>query len=294
MENMKRITRNEAARLLGVSTQAVTNLAKRGALTMAKVGQFQYYNYDEVIALVPKCGNIRDVEASIAAVEKDLQAYLGRAISESRIQQVRKEFIESIAGGNSTLTNFAELAVGLYKALLACSDESENVTERENEVVMDALRFVPMHVTAQQLGLTVERVRQIRNRAIRRIIHFSQKTRKDYEAMRRTRDEASEQAKRLVEENAMLMAENKRLRESGGDEKTAAISMKTDVRDLGFSVRLANHLKAADINTVADILACRRHSIARIRNLGRKSLIELDTWMGANGFMYANEKQTRR
>lgn len=293
MENTKRITRNEAARLLGVSTQTVTSLAKRGALTMAKVGQFQYYNYDEVIALVPKCGNIRDVEASIAAVEKDLQADLGRAISESRIQQVRREFIESIAGGNSTLTNFAELAGGLYKALLACSDESENVTERENEIVMDALRFVPMHVTAQQLGLTVERVRQIRNRAIRRIIHFSQKTRKDYEAMRRTRDEASEQAKRLVEENATLMAENKRLRESGGDEKTA-ISMKTDVRDLGFSVRLANHLKAADINTVADIIACKRHSIARIRNLGRKSLIELDTWMDANGFMYANEKQTRR
>ena len=293
MENTKRITRNEAARLLGVSTQTVTNLAKRGALTMAKVGQFQYYNYDEVIALVPKCGNIRDVEASIAAVEKDLQADLGRAISESRIQQVRREFIEGIAGGNSTLTNFAELAGGLYKALLACSDESENITERENEIVMDALRFVPMHVTAQQLGLTVERVRQIRNRAIRRIIHFSQKTRKDYEAMRRTRDEASEQAKRLVEENATLMAENKRLRESGGDEKTA-ISMKTDVRDLGFSVRLANHLKAADINTVADILASRRHSIARIRNLGRKSLIELDTWMDANGFMYANEKQTRR
>lgn len=279
--------------MLGVSTQTVTNLAKRGALTMAKVGQFQYYNYDEVIALVPKCGNIRDVEASIAAVEKDLQADLGRAISESRIQQVRREFIEGIAGGNSTLTNFAELAGGLYKALLACSDESENVTERENEIVMDALRFVPMHVTAQQLGLTVERVRQIRNRAIRRIIHFSQKTRKDYESMRRTRDEASEQAKRLVEENATLMAENKRLRESGGDEKTA-ISMKTDVRDLGFSVRLANHLKAADINTVADILASRRHSIARIRNLGRKSLIELDTWMDANGFMYANEKQTRR
>lgn len=293
MENTKRITRNEAARLLGVSTQTVTNLAKRGALTMAKVGQFQYYNYDEVLALVPKCGNIRDVEASIAAVEKDLQADLGRAISESRIQQVRREFIEGIAGGNSTLTNFAELAGGLYKALLACSDESENITERENEVVMDALRFVPMHVTAQQLGLTVERVRQIRNRAIRRIIHFSQKTRKDYEAMRRTRDEASEQAKRLVEENATLMAENKRLRESGGDEKTA-ISMKTDVRDLGFSVRLANHLKAADINTVADILASRRHSIARIRNLGRKSLIELDTWMDANGFMYANGKQTRR
>lgn len=286
MENTKRITRNEAARLLGVTTQTVTNLARRGALTMSKVGQFQYYNYDEITALIPKCGSIRDVEASIAAIEKELQADLGRAISESRIQQVRREFVEGIAGGNRTLTNFAELARGLYKALLACSDETENITDRENEVVMDALLFVPMHNTAQKLGLTVERVRQIRNRAIRRIIHFSRNMRKSYEAMRRMRYEAAEQAKQLVEENARLRAENQRLKGVAGDKKAVEISMETDVRKLDFSVRLANHLKAADINTVADILSRRRRDIARIRNLGRKSLIELDTWMANNGFRY--------
>lgn len=285
-----RITRKDAALLLGVTPQTVTNLARRGALTMIQCGQFQYFNQDEVLSLVPKCGTIRNVEEAIAAVEKDLQSGLGRAVNEHRANLARKKFVESIAGGGRTLHNFTDAAMGLLKALMACSEAKERLSDREMDIVRDSLSFVPITETATYYRLTPERIRQIRNRAIRRVIHFSRDAPLEYEKMRKERDEARIKVKQLSEKNHAIHLENKRLKQVAGiplDPDSFNLDfLKRDIRDLYFSVRLTNHLKAASIDTVGDLLSHSRESIARIRNLGRKSLIELDRWIDRNGLHY--------
>ena len=50
----------------------------------------------------------------------------------------------------------------------------------------------------------------------------------------------------------------------------------TKLSDMGLSVRAFNCLKAADIDTFADLVSYSRAELMKFRNFGRKSLNEID------------------
>ena len=50
----------------------------------------------------------------------------------------------------------------------------------------------------------------------------------------------------------------------------------TKLSDMGLSVRAYNCLKAADIDTFADLVSYSRNELMKFRNFGRKSLNEID------------------
>lgn len=58
------------------------------------------------------------------------------------------------------------------------------------------------------------------------------------------------------------------------------------VRDYGLSVRAYNCLRYADIETFADLVQYRREEIFRLRNLGRKSLREIDNMLERAGLSF--------
>ncbi|MFO7873515.1 MAG: DNA-directed RNA polymerase subunit alpha [Bacteroidales bacterium] len=52
--------------------------------------------------------------------------------------------------------------------------------------------------------------------------------------------------------------------------------LKTKLVDLDLSVRALNCLKAADVETLADLVALNKHDLLKFRNFGKKSLTELE------------------
>ncbi|MCQ2351026.1 MAG: DNA-directed RNA polymerase subunit alpha [Paludibacteraceae bacterium] len=52
--------------------------------------------------------------------------------------------------------------------------------------------------------------------------------------------------------------------------------LKTKLVDLDLSVRALNCLKAADVETLAELVAYNRNDLLKFRNFGKKSLVELD------------------
>ena len=50
----------------------------------------------------------------------------------------------------------------------------------------------------------------------------------------------------------------------------------TKLSDMGLSVRAYNCLKAADIDTFADLVSYSRNELMKFRNFGKKSLNEID------------------
>ena len=52
--------------------------------------------------------------------------------------------------------------------------------------------------------------------------------------------------------------------------------LKTKLSDQDLSVRALNCLKAADVDTVGDIVKLNRNDLLKFRNFGKKSLTELD------------------
>jgi DNA-directed RNA polymerase subunit alpha len=52
--------------------------------------------------------------------------------------------------------------------------------------------------------------------------------------------------------------------------------LKTKLTDLELSVRALNCLKAADVNTLGELVSYHRHDLLKFRNFGKKSLTELE------------------
>ena len=52
--------------------------------------------------------------------------------------------------------------------------------------------------------------------------------------------------------------------------------LKTKLVDLDLSVRALNCLKAADVETLAELVSYNRNDLLKFRNFGKKSLVELD------------------
>ena len=66
---------------------------------------------------------------------------------------------------------------------------------------------------------------------------------------------------------------------SGGADSVAlaaAMAKVNKLNDMGLSVRAYNCLKAADIDTFADLVSYSRAELMKFRNFGRKSLNEID------------------
>ena len=53
----------------------------------------------------------------------------------------------------------------------------------------------------------------------------------------------------------------------------------TDLATTELSVRALNCLKAAGITTIADLLSKDRNELLKIKNFGRKSLVELEDFL---------------
>lgn len=62
--------------------------------------------------------------------------------------------------------------------------------------------------------------------------------------------------------------------------------LKTKLVDLDLSVRALNCLKAADVETLADLVSLNKHDLLKFRNFGKKSLTELEELIKAKNLNF--------
>jgi len=72
------------------------------------------------------------------------------------------------------------------------------------------------------------------------------------------------------------------------DENTLHVRqlLKTKLVDMDLSVRALNCLKAADVETLGELVAYNRNDLLKFRNFGKKSLAELDELVDAKGLEF--------
>ena len=62
--------------------------------------------------------------------------------------------------------------------------------------------------------------------------------------------------------------------------------LKTKLVDKDLSVRALNCLKAADVETIGDLVKLNRSELLKFRNFGKKSLTELDALLASLGLRF--------
>ena len=62
--------------------------------------------------------------------------------------------------------------------------------------------------------------------------------------------------------------------------------LKTKLVDMDLSVRALNCLKAADIESLGDLVSYNKNDLLKFRNFGKKSLTELEDLIEAKGLTF--------
>ena len=123
---------------------------------------------------------------------------------------------------------------------------------------------------AEIYGLTPERINQIFNRALRRTRRYVSSF-KHLEELTHDISEASVQLEALK----LFIANKQRGFNVSDDEIKQASVLTKSVFDLDLSVRALGCLKAAQVDTIGDLVKFEKETLMKFRNFGKKTLQEL-------------------
>lgn len=173
--------------------------------------------------------------------------------------------------------------------------EAGRLTEREHSVI--CLRFMQnmtYYEVGEVYGVTRERIRQVEQKALRKMLRPACKEILRMGFYRWTLAEIEKQAaNRAVE----IVTEFKRAWaeqhadepvEPQGPEDPTADMLNQQIDWLDLSVRSYNCLKRANVNTVRDLTERTRDSMMFVRNMGRKSLEEIERKLNDLGLAFAD------
>ena len=266
------ISRKEAAAILGVSTQTVSNYISRGLLQQAKTSSKHacYVYLKEVRYLKGKSQDIEQMEACIDIYKKELEN------KRIELKQAIDLFDLEVSFRNRSI---------LYKnyvqdAILACFLQMGS-----SEQTINIMRMFISGSSLQEIGeeyrISVKRVRQIISASIRALRYRTCEYGKILEYKRRI---------------FLLEAENQKLREQIQKYENEleiknnpdvsvwkGIDLATKLEDFDLSLRSLNGLKAAGVNTLWELATQKSSDMLNFRNLGKKCLLELDELLKSVG-----------
>jgi DNA-directed RNA polymerase subunit alpha len=108
-------------------------------------------------------------------------------------------------------------------------------------------------------------------------------------------EEAIKEASRILIQHLMLITDENITFDTAGTQEDNIVEehilhmrklLKTSLEDLDLSVRAYNCLKAAKINTLAELVRYDTHELLKFRNFGKKSLVEIEELLQEKGLTF--------
>jgi DNA-directed RNA polymerase subunit alpha len=245
-------------------------------------------------------GVIEDVTTMILQIK---QIRLKGKIDDQTNEKVRFTITgkdEFVAGDiNNFLNSFQVLNTGLHICYLEPNvkldmeltiDKGRGyVTVEENKLIYDGINVIAIdsiHTPVRDVMYRVENCRvEQRTDYDRLIIEITTDgTLQPKEAITRAASILIQHFSVFSEEKMTESIEDPTL-SSEFDESSLHIRqvLKTRLADMGLSVRALNCLKAADVETIGELVAFHKNDLLKFRNFGRKSLIELEELVKLKG-----------
>lgn len=302
-EGHELVSTKEAAWMLGLSDVTVLNLIEAGALRTVRTGRGpggrHFISRRAVEEMVPETAPLRVVTEALAKVRDEMESELRCGILDvEEARQARDAFIGKYYGVEdvAALVGISEY---FFERILGVGDNAEKLSEREKSVLRQRLAGRSMAYIRESEGLTMAGVRAALERAKGVLMTLrtsfedndmlkaeNEALRKECEALRAALVHEQGVNVRCLDEEAVAVA----AREANvqGDVLLSRMyekgyTLDTSVKMLPLSVRLTNGLCSGGVETLRDILSQSRDKIQKLRNLGRKSMDELDAFLGLLG-----------
>ena len=270
------ITRNEAAQLLDVTPQTISNWVEKGMLIGHYVDRQLVIDRSTIEKYFDTLSEVGFMEKRISAAKRDLQ-FVENELT-TNLKDTRSA-VHLLGDGVP-----AHFLIEIFESIIEASG-NDVLKEREKVILTKLIEGNSPEYIGDEYGLTRSRIMQIASHAVRKL------------ACVKTFSELRKENKQLIFDNAnfqtVIQAFQNRIKElecvnnitsapvseydyllgDKGGHFTAL--MNTKVIDLKITVRSLNCRKAADIETLGDLVRCNKNDLLKHRNFGKKSLTEL-------------------
>lgn len=270
--NKKWISRTEAAEILGVCPQTISNYAEKGLIHMRPIkrtARTGYYAFsrEEVEALRTAPIQLHTIEEMERAIAEEYQ------YTAQRYNEAKREF-KTIFGGHHNWDEYKRI----IKAVVAIAEDGV-LTELTKDIIDKLLDGMPIKEIAEHYSISTLRVHQIIFRGIRKIAKFPERYAERTEQMEAELDGLRKENSNL---KARLLSANhiEEMSNDNGDEYyhfRYCWPFSIRLEELGLSIRAWNCCRVFKIDTLGDLCSYKRIQIMKFRNLGRKTLSELET-----------------
>lgn len=289
------ISRQEAAEILRVDPQTVSNWCEKGVLRAKQIGKWMMVDGDTITALFD---SLEDLAASKKAIGQ-LQEENYRRMRELR--RIRDDWELDVATVNglekpSRIRRMIETMID--------SVSIEIMSDRERNVLKYYFDGSEFEAIGEEFGITRERTRQIIEKAMRKlgslepygdVVAERDRLTGELDVLKESCKRQDAEISDLRKKLAMDVDERTKAADAGGfsglseSDKRMIDLLNTKIVDLGISVRALNCLRAFGgrwehgryvdddkINTFADLVTKNKTDLLKMRNFGKKSLTELD------------------
>ena len=156
------------------------------------------------------------------------------------------------------------------------------LSERENKIIQMRYEWgMTLEEAGKECGVTRERIRQVEAKAIRKL-RFQQYKGTIMCVPKAEWRKAQNEAEHYKAQAEYLQSELDKIRNITPDQRTEAYKgtlLETTINELDMSVRSYNCCKRAGINTLGDLCGKTYTEMTRVRNLGKRSLQEIESKM---------------
>ena len=268
----KYIKASEVAEKFGVTRQTIRNWIDKGLIIAEKIDGSTYCTIESVRA-------IEDKYADVVVVEGALEAYMKKYDAACEEYKASVELLHGASAANDEirlnkprLTELIRVLFGIVRV---------GIDLRGERMIEMLLAGSDSKEISESYGISPERVNQIVEKTIRILNCEGVQYQKLKEENERMKEELQ-----TMENNVKSL---RSFREPGAENLEYS---KVDVQesiltkrlvDCNITVRTLNCLKAEDIETVGDLARQHKTDLLKIRNFGKKCLIEIDDFLNELG-----------
>lgn len=283
----KWITMKQAAALVGVTDITIKNWIIKGLLSFQNNHRCFRVDRNQVIEVAKRktelCEAIRSVDEALSAYKEERELYVKEANNyHARIEGLRSIILEKKKIDSRfewTMNTISEL----YIAMLSAWNENEKplLPSRSTEALYSLLTGQTIDDIAQNYGVTVESIRQRIRKAIICVWKMSDTLHHKYniKELRKSicdfQEEVEQKQKEIESLQRKLYSQQEAEDHEDISESPYTIIEKKLV-EFNLSLRCLHCLKIADIETVRDLVIYNKFDLLRFRNMGKKTLCELD------------------